>query len=259
MKKKDNKRKEYNEERDAYRLLLLILGIPVIIFVFDLFDLGKCLFPKINNLTEIYDWFSFVGTYAGTIVSAIFLLFITKMDRRDNNEILRNSQRPYIDVNWTALSSEFINKNKTNINRQLFFYDFMGGDQYESDEEYFTIEIHNTGASTAILDVEKCIFQLKYKEYTGTFDGEKKYEDKCYDIKLSSLVKRKSISAGESVFIVVNSILLYNSKSWKIDSDICISNSKLIYKDLFNCVYIDECTFEDGKINSIQDNDMIKE
>lgn len=252
------KKKKFDEEKETKKVLYIIFFVPIIIFILDAINMGRYLFPYIENLNMEYDWISFIGTYAGTIVSAIFLLFITKMDRRDNNEILRRSQRPYLDVNWTALDSNFIKENKTNINRQVFFYDLFGGDKYESNKEYFTIEIHNTGASTAILNVDKCNFTLRYKKYLGTYDGEEKYKDDRYIIKLSSIVKRKSISAGESMFIIIDSILLYNTKNWKINSDISIENSKVIYKDLFNCDYIDVCNFENGKIISVKDNELIK-
>ena len=112
MKRNKKNKKEYDEEKDTSQILWMIFLIPIGIFVLDLANLGKIFFPYISNLTDKYDWLSFIGTYAGTIVSAIFLLFITKMDRRDNNEILRRSQRPYLDVNWTALDSDFIKENR---------------------------------------------------------------------------------------------------------------------------------------------------
>lgn len=114
-------KKQYNEEKEKSQILWMIFIVPIAFFIIDLTNLGHFFFPYIDNLTEKYDWLSFIGTYAGTIVSAIFLLFITKMDRRDSNEILRKSQRPYLDVNWTALDGNFIEANKTNINRQIFF------------------------------------------------------------------------------------------------------------------------------------------
>ena len=80
----------------------MIFLVPIAIFIIDLANIGDILFAYINNLTEKYDWISFIVTYGGTIVSAIFLLFITKMDRKDNNKILRRSQRPYLEVNWTV-------------------------------------------------------------------------------------------------------------------------------------------------------------
>lgn len=128
-----------------------IFLVPIAFSIIDLANLGHFFFPYIDNLTEKYDWLSFIGTYAGTIVSAIFLLFITKMDRRDNNEILRTSQRPYLDVNWTILDKDFLEQNLNNLNRQLFIYNNFGLDGINSAKEYLTLEIKNTGASVAII------------------------------------------------------------------------------------------------------------
>ena len=111
-------------------------------------------------------------------------------------------------------------------------------DNCESNMEYFAIEIHNTGASTAILNVKNSSFTLKYKRYLGTFYGKEKYEDERYKIEPSSIVK-KSIVAGESMFIIMVCVLLYSIRNWEIDGDVNVENSKIIYKDLFNYEYID--------------------
>ena len=250
-------KKEINEEKEKMQILWMIFIIPIIFFILDITNIGHIFFPYIDNLNSKYDWLSFIGTYSGAIVSAIFLIFITAKDRAENNEILRKSQRPYLDVNWTALDSSFIKNNKTNLNRQLFFYDLFGGDKYESDKEYFTIEIHNTGASTAILDIPKCKFVLKYKNCLGVHDGERKYEEATHNIELNTIIKRKSIAAGESMFIIIDSILLYNTNNWKIDTDISIVSSEIKYKDLFNCSYEDICKYENGKIIPEKDNMII--
>ena len=146
----------------------------------------------------------------------------------------------------------------TNINRQIFFYNLLGTDKYESEKEYFTIEIHNTGATTAILNINDSNFTLKYKKYLGTFDGKEKYEDDRYKIELSSIVKRKSIAAGESMYIIIDSILLYNTTNWKIYTDINVENFQVIYRDLFNYEYKDICRYENGKIIPINDNQLIQ-
>lgn len=61
------------------------------------------------------------------------------------------------------------------------------------------------------------------------------------------------------MFIIIDSILLYNTKNWKIDSDICVENSKVVYKDLFNYEYKDICNYENGKIIPVNDNEIIKD
>jgi len=132
-------KKEYNEEKETSKILWMIFLVPIAFFIIDVANLGHFFFPYIDNLTEKYDWMSFIGTYAGTIVSAIFLLFITKMDRRDNNEILRTSQRPYLDVNWTILDKDFLEQNINNLNRQLFIYNNFGLDGINSAKEYLTL------------------------------------------------------------------------------------------------------------------------
>lgn len=256
MKKNIKSKKDYNEEKEKSQILWMIFIVPILVFILDLANLGYFFFPYLTNLTDKYDWLSFIGTYSGTIVSAIFLLFITKMDRRDNNEILRKSQRPYLDVNWTILKSDFVKSNKTNINRQLFFYNIYGADEYNDLKEYLTLEIQNTGSSTAILNVNNSEFTLEYSIYVGIFDGVEKYEKNLVNTKLDSIVKRKSIAAGESMFIVINSILLYDT-NWNVDNNVSIKNTKIYYKDLFNCEYKDICKFENEKIVPENDNEII--
>lgn len=254
---KKNK-KEYNEEKDTSQILWMIFLVPIGIFVLDLANLGKIFFPYLSNLTEKYDWLSFIGTYAGTIVSAIFLLFITKMDRRDNNEILRQSQRPYLDVNWTILKSEFIKDNTNNLNRQIFIYNNFGLDVYDNAKEYLTLEIRNTGASTAIIDVNKSNFTLCYNKYSKTIDGEDIFEKQVEVINLNKVIKRKSISAGESMFIVCNAIDVYNLKANTVSNDAYIRKTEIYYKDLFKYVYEDICEYVNREVVPQKDNELVK-
>lgn len=253
---KKNK-KEYNEEKETSQIIWMIFLVPIVFLILDLTNLGHICFPYINNLTEKYDWLSFIGTYAGTIVSAIFLLVITKMDRRENNEILRQSQRPYLDVNWTILDGEFIKDNAKNLNRQIFIYNNFGLDGYDNAKEYLTLEIRNTGASTAIIDVNKSKFIFVYSKYTGTMNGEEILEKQVEEIKLNRIVKRKSIASGESMFIVCNSTDVYNLKNELVSKDAYIRNTEIYYKDLFNYEYEDVCEYVNREIVPEKDNELI--
>ena len=177
------RKKELDEEKEKMQILWLIFIVPIVFFVLDLANLGYFCFPYIDNLTNKYDWLSFIGTYSGAIVSAIFLLIINQKDRRDNNKILRESQRPYLDVNWTKLKADFVKENMNNLNRQLFMYNNWGGaDAYDNAEEFLTLEIKNTGASTAIIDVNKSKFELEYNRYVGTVNGKDKTENQVKEI-----------------------------------------------------------------------------
>lgn len=248
-------KKKIDEKKETLQILWMIFIVPIAIFVLDLANWGHFFFPYISNLTEKYDWLSFIGTYAGTIVSAIFLLVITKMDRRDNNEILRQSQRPYLDVNWTILKGEFVKENINNLNRQLFVYNNLF-DGKENAKEYLTLEIRNTGASTAIIDVNKSKFKLVYNKYIKTVNGEDIFEKETSEVKINYIVKRKSISAGESMFIVCNSYDIYNIKDEKVSSDAYIKNTKIYYKDLFNYKYEDICEYVNREIIPEKDNEL---
>lgn len=244
-----------DEKKETLQILWMIFIVPIAFFILDLANLGHCFFPYISNLTEKYDWLSFIGTYAGTIVSAIFLLVITKMDRRDNNEILRQSQRPYLDVNWTILKGDFVEENINNLNRQLFTYNNLF-DENENAKEYLTLEIRNTGASTAIIDVNKSKFTLVYNKYIKTVDGEDIFEKETSEVKINYIVKRKSISAGESMFIVCNSNDIYNMKNEKVSNDAYINSTEIYYKDLFNYEYEDVCEYVNREIIPEKDNEL---
>lgn len=250
-------KKQYNEEREKSQLLWMIFLVPIAIFIIDLANLGYVLFPYISNLTEKYDWLSFIGTYAGTIVSAIFLLFITKMDRKDNNEILRRSQRPYLEVNWTVLNKDFLDRNINDLNRNLFIYNNFILDGVENVNEYLTLEIKNTGASVAIIDVNQSNFTIEYDRYEGIKNGEEILKREKSNVILNKLIKRKSIAAGESMFILFNSVDYYNSRSKKVSNSTYITNTEIYYKDLFDCNYEDKCKYFDGKIIPEKDNSVL--
>lgn len=251
------KKKEYSEEKEQSQILWMIFLVPIAFFIIDLANWGHCLFPYIDNLTNKYDWLSFIGTYAGTIVSALFLLFITKMDRRENNEILRTSQRPYLEVNWTTLDGDFLNKNIDKLNRNLFVYNNFGLDGVDKADDYLVLEIKNTGASVSILDVNTSNFTLEYDRYEGTTNGEDIYKREVHNIKLNKIIKRKSIASGESMFILFNSCEFYNHRERKISNTTYISNTEIFYKDLFNYNYEDICKYNNGIITPEKDNSII--
>lgn len=253
------KKKEFNEEKEQSKILWMIFFIPLIIFFIDAINLGHFFFPYMDNLTEKYDWLSFIGTYAGTIVSALFLLFITKMDRKDNNEILRTSQRPYLEVGWTILDSSFLDKNKDKLNRNLFVYNNFGLDGVDKADDYLVLEVKNTGASVSILDVNKSNFTLEYDRYEGTTKGEDIYKREVHNIKLNKIIKRKSIASGESMFILFNSCEFYDHKKRKVSNTTYISSTEIYYKDLFNYNYEDICKYNNGMINPEKDNSLIRE
>ena len=108
IKKEIEEYKKLSESDKMLKEFVFILIIfPVVIYFMDRYNLFS--FLKINeNISVDYDWLSFIGTYFGTFISTWFLIYITKMDRIDSNENVRESQRPCLRTNF------YIKKN-TNI------------------------------------------------------------------------------------------------------------------------------------------------
>lgn len=257
MKLFKKKQKKYDEDKEFDQILVLIFFVPLIFFLLDALNIGTKLLPFIKNLNCNLDWLSFIGTYAGTIISALFLVMVTKRDRKDNNNIIRASQRPYLDVNYTIVDTNFIKEYRTNINRKIFFYDLFGQDIFSGEKEFIALEIHNTGESTAIIDVNKSKFTIKYKRFLGIHDGEEKVEDASTTIELNTIVKRKAIASGDSMYIIINSALMYDPNNWKLWEDVNITNTTIYFKDLFNCEYKDICNLEKGRVVPEYDNELI--
>lgn len=83
-------------------------------------------FLKCSNLFREYDRLSFIGTYSGTIVSAILLIFITEKYRDENTAVLRASQRPYLDIlKKLNLKNNVIILPKYARNKNLYKYFFQ--------------------------------------------------------------------------------------------------------------------------------------
>lgn len=181
------------------------------------------------------------------------------MDRRENNEILRTSQRPYLEVSWTILDSEFFDRNMDKLNRNLFVYNNFGLDGIDNANDYLVLEIKNTGASVSILDVNKSNFTLEYDRYEGTIKGEDVFERQVRNVKFNNIIKRKSIASGESMFILFNSCEFYNHRERNVSNTAYISNTEIYYKDLFNYNYEDICKYNKGVIIPEKDNSLIIE
>jgi hypothetical protein len=88
--------------------------VPIILFFADYYNILIIVFPNIRNLNINFDWLSFAGAYGGAIVSAILLIFITQNDRAENTKVLRESQRPYLEVSPKNIKTEFLEKINNN-------------------------------------------------------------------------------------------------------------------------------------------------
>ena len=238
--------KEYkkmdNDTREKSEMLMIILTAPIILWILDALNIFSILIPYYDNITREYDWLSFVGTYSGAIVSAILLIFITEKDRKENTKVIREAQRPYLDVCFMKIKKDFFDNKEKNA----FYFDHGSTkDKKIEKDDYLTLCIKNNGASVAIIDINKTEIILEY------IHSSEKVQKQMF---LNTSITRLSIKSGEEVYIKFHNDNLY--KNGKLDLESKILKSKIFYKDLFNKIYVDECELRDNLI-VLRDNEQI--
>lgn len=236
-------KKMSKELKDKINILILIFFSPVFLFYADYYNFFSKLFPQYLNLTKEYDWLSFIGTYSASIVSAILLIFITEKDRQENTNVLRESQRPYLDVSYMIVENKFF-KNKDSKITVFTHGNFISKSLVK--DKYLTLCIKNNGASVAIIDTNKTEIGISF-----TLNNEIKREE----FKLNFPINRLSIKSGDEIYIKIAKDNLYNKEKLLPTSK--ITKSIIYYKDLFNKKYYDECLL-DSDIKVIHDNEEIK-
>ena len=231
------------ELKDKINILILIFFFPAFLFYADYYNFFSELFPQYLNLTREYDWLSFIGTYSASIVSAILLIFITEKDRQENTNVLRESQRPYLDVSYMKIKKDFFDNKDNKIT--VFIHGNLTSKALVKDE-YLTLCIKNNGASVAIIDTNKTEIGISFKLNKET---------KTEEFKLNFPINRLSIKSGDEIYIQIAKDELYNKGKLLPTSK--ITKSIIYYKDLFNKKYYDECLL-DSDIKVIHDNEEIK-
>lgn len=234
-----------DKQKLIYKFIIGVFVIPVIIYLFDRYNWFST-FKFTENLTKNYDWLSFIGIYAGTIISAMFLLFITKLDREDNTESIRSSQRPYLVIDCLTLS-------KTEIEK----YDAQDIYKYEDDlkEEILVpvLKVTNAGETVAIINVDEAWVNINYSTINNIENGINKTNNKNKKISIKKFIKRMAIPSGKTVYIC------FNDDEFDIEmlmEYIIITECNIEYKDLFNYKYVDKSIYGGKKINVEIDNSM---
>lgn len=238
--------KEYKEapirQKDYYVILFAIFIFPFLLWILDSSNSFSSIFPYYKNITREYDWLSFIGSYSSAIVSAFLLIIITEQDRKANSKILRNSQRPYLDISYMKISRKFFEKKEDDV---IILNHGMDDPYFKS--EYLTLCIKNNGASVAIINPNKTKIILEYDNGNELIK---------YETNINLAVNRLTIKSGEEVDIrflkkelYKNGILLENSK---------IIYSIVFYNDLFGTRYVDECKLEDN-LKVLRDNEIVSD
>ena len=230
-------------DKMMYKTLLLIFSAPIILWWLDAYNVLSKIYPNYINISKEYDWLSFIGTYSGAIIGAILLIFITEKDRCENTRILRESQRPYLDISFMKIDKQFFKNHVSNIT--IFEHGKIEDKKLEK-REYLTLCIKNTGASVAIIDTNRTKVKLRYLHGLEI--------EEC-EMFLNFSINRLSLQSGDELYIKFSKNDLY--RNGKLLSESKILSSQVYYKDLFNKNYLDECEMSDT-LNILHDNEELK-
>lgn len=241
--------------KNTLEIILGILFLPALILLLDMWNIFETFLPSIyNSMTEKYDMLAFVGAYLSAIVSSVLLIIITNKDREENTRIIQDAQRPYLDVRFPYLKKEFLyDKDKNNT---IFFHSRENLDKNDVDE-YIAIEVINQGESVAIIDINNMEIEIRCNFFGKDKDGATIEKVDVIKPNICTGIPRLSLGKGQTIIIIFLYKELYkNRKIYKAN----ITYSKIIYKDLFNKQYIDECKRnKQGEQIVIQDNKEITE
>ena len=190
-----------------------------------------------NNITKDYDWLSFIGTYVGTIISAMFLIIVTKLDRDANTDSMRESQRPNL------CTRVYLPNNFRMTDTSIEGYIYKTNDLKNTSDNYI-IRITNSGQTVAVIDTENSYFvatKIEKKE-----DNEQIVE--INKISFNKYEDRLHINSNEEANIVI------------LNEDIKeIQMVYIEYIDLFNKRYKDQIEVKEGKSKVINNNELITE
>jgi len=256
-KKKENKRSN-KTKRAIIRFIVFIFIVPILVYICDRFDFFSFL-SLTDNLTSKYDWLSFAGAYIGCIISAIFLIIITKLDREANTDSIRESQRPNLCTRVYLPNN--LRFNDTCVNG----YIYMDNEDKNKSPDYYMIRISNSGQTVAVIDMEKSYISLeKYdnidrKDENSLVRTETELIPK--KIMLNDYEDRLHVNPNSGASIIITDPGMHSNKEIYKDTTgldkprIC--EVYIEYMDLFNKRYKDIIEVNGGKTKVICDNEQI--
>ncbi len=245
------RRKLSDQEKATLDLIMAMIILPCAIYYMDRYNL----FSKLGlnkDISPNYDWLSFIGTCGSVWISTYMLFYVTRKDRKESNENVRESQRPCLCV--STHSPEDIRK----------YGDASSG--YISNEDNisfnrFIIDISNSGQTVAIINTKKSYFIIKkyieemivsdknVNEIVQKLVAEKiffnEYEDRLH---ICSNSKARITLTDQGLYMI-------NCESMEKPN---VDEVYIEYKDLFGKKYKDYVRFTDEKAIVIYDNEVIE-
>ncbi len=248
---KNNNYVRNNFDSLIWKPIKYLLITVFIVWVLDLLDVPSKL-GIINTLTDKYDWFSLLGALGSGLVSVYFLILITRMDREDNNDIMRRAQRPNLNISVFD-SKTYFAKTK---------YGFINEQKEIIEGANFVISILNSGQTAAIIDVinsyivvDRYDLQVvnKHKSKDGTV-AEMKDEIVEEEISLQKFADRISISSNSKIDINITYREMQKSFVVSTSEKPKIKEIYIEYVDLFGFKYKDHTILEGNMYRTIEDN-----
>ena len=246
------RKKLKDPDRAMFEFLAIMLIIPPILYYMDRYNIFS-IFKLTKNLTSNYDWLAFIGSYISTVSSALLLIYVTRKDREDSNENVRESQRP------SLCTRVYLPNNFRITDTSVEGYICQDSGKPNSSSQYI-IRINNSGQTAAIIDTDKSYFRAK------------KYKDEVIP-KSKQTIEIDTLLKEEKVFFSKYEDRLQISPNNKADIVIidegmhrnissaerpCIEVVYIEYSDLFGKKYKDHIRVVDGKTKVISDNELIQ-
>ncbi len=224
----------------------IILSVFILIMYFgDKFNIFA-FFGITEGLTTNYDWLAFLGAIVSMFINALFVLFITIFDRRENTESIRQSQRPYLNIEFKLMDNRLVHETK--------YETYMISNSFANDNTIPTVKITNAGETVAIIDVLDSYVIIEYEMIDKIENEIPQIINKNKKISFKDVVKRLSIPSNNTINVC------FDDEEFNISmmiNKVEVTKCYIRYKDLFECSYEDYSSFESTKLNVIIDNKRI--
>lgn len=245
------RKKLHGLEKTTLDFMSIVLLIPAVAYCMDRYNIFS-FFKLTENISTNYDWLSFIGTYVSIVVSTYMLIYVTRMDRKESNENVRESQRPCL---FTSIYAPLSTKNYKTEMQEKFITTL---EENMNDFGKFVINITNSGQTVAIIDMER-----SYITFQKIVDEIEIGKNPC---------KIQTISKEEKVFFCeyedrlhINSnnsakLVITNDGMYRNVTELPTPTIKEVYieyKDLFRKVYKDYIKLVEGKVKVIYDNEVL--
>lgn len=230
------------DDRTLFESLAIVMAFVGGIYLMDQYNLFS-IFKLTQNLTKDYDWLSFIGATISVVISTIALIVVTRKERKENNKIVSESQRPYLTTVFKIFNNDEINKISEEVYRVSKIFD--------DDADVPCLKITNVGETASIIDVQESYVKIKYEIIEKIKNGKSEALKKEKSISINCATNRLAIASNQTIYIC------FDDEEFNIPlliEKIEIKECYIMYKDLFGVEYEDKSILNNNIINIEIDN-----